>query len=103
MRSIPAVLAASAAVALALPCAAPAFAAPRGVTITSSDGHEQTFENPSRGKCYTGGFGTDSTLTNSTQGTVLIFPDLNCMTRIFLPVKPGDSRHSNVRSFMPLE
>ncbi|MFI6505623.1 hypothetical protein [Nonomuraea typhae] len=100
MRSIPLVLSAVAAATLAF--AGPASAAPGIVILTSPGGEQQVVENPEPGQCHPG-IGPDNGVANFTQGTILVFPDPACRTRIYDPVEPGEVREDNVGSFTALD
>ncbi|MEU5867973.1 MULTISPECIES: hypothetical protein [unclassified Nonomuraea] len=96
MRPIPVI---SAAVVLALTCAAPASAAPGFVRLFSPDGQSRIIDNPQPNQCHPG-FGPGSSLLNRTAGTVLVFPDSNCRIKVFDPVEPGDVKQGNIGSFL---
>ncbi|MEV4899285.1 hypothetical protein AB0K48_59200 [Nonomuraea sp. NPDC055795] len=101
MRPIPLMLAAAAAT-LAFVGTGPAFAAPGVVFLHSPDGAQKTVENPQPRECHVG-TGPGSLVRNATEGTILIFPDSACRTRIFNPVESGEVRVDNVGSFMALD
>ncbi|MEU1387312.1 MULTISPECIES: hypothetical protein [unclassified Nonomuraea] len=101
MRPIPAISAATAAVALALACATPAAAAPGVVRLFSPDGQSRLITDPQPNQCHPG-FGPDSGLLNRTSGTILVFPDSNCRIRVFDPVQPGATKQGNIGSFLAL-
>src|SRR5262245_28025924 len=85
MRPISALLAATAAGALALTVVGPASAAPGFVRIETASGQVKTHTDPKAGRCYQG-FEGESTITNRTRGTILVYPDPNCRTRVYIPV-----------------
>ncbi|MFI6922255.1 hypothetical protein ACIBIZ_20115 [Nonomuraea spiralis] len=97
-----ALLAATAAGALALTIAGPASAAPGLVRVASASGQVKTYNNPEAGRCYQG-FEGESSITNRTQGTILVFPDPNCQTRVYIPVFAGQTVTDNYPSFRPLD
>ncbi|MEV8637311.1 hypothetical protein AB0395_37285 [Streptosporangium sp. NPDC051023] len=87
---------------LALACASPASAAPGFVRLYSPDGQVRTITDPEPRACHQG-FGENSVVVNRTEGTILIFPDPNCRTRIFNPVDPDGTRHGTIGSFFALD
>ncbi|MGW4957351.1 hypothetical protein ACWEPL_08955 [Nonomuraea sp. NPDC004186] len=101
MRRFSALSAMAAAGALVLACAGPASAAPGFVRLYSSDGQVATVVDPEPFVCHQG-FGDDTAVVNRTRGTILIFPDFDCRTRIFDPVEPGEDRYGNIGSFQAL-
>ncbi|GGT16628.1 hypothetical protein ACFFV7_41545 [Nonomuraea spiralis] len=101
MRPIPAILAVAAG-ALTLISAVPASAAPGVALLSSQDGQTRTINDPQPRQCHRG-FGPNSGLANYTEGTILVFPDSNCRTRIFDPVEPGDTKNGNIGSFFALD
>ncbi|MEV4580458.1 hypothetical protein AB0K16_45255 [Nonomuraea jabiensis] len=66
--------------------------------LYSRDGHLATVVDPEPFVCHQG-FGEDTAVVNRTQGTILIFPDSDCRTRIFNPVEPDEGTYGNVGSF----
>ncbi|MFI6298542.1 hypothetical protein ACIBEJ_43605 [Nonomuraea sp. NPDC050790] len=101
MRPIPLLLAAAAAT-LAFAATGPAVAAPGVVFLHAPSGEQKTVENPAALKCHVG-TGPGSLVRNATAGTILVFPDSACRTRIFNPVEPGEVRVDDVGSFMALD
>jgi hypothetical protein len=102
MRRLDATLAAAAVATSVLTCASPASAAPGVVRIYGPDGQVRTYADPEAGRCYRG-TGADSALVNQTEGTILVFPDSGCRTRIYDPVEPGETKSGNISSFKPLD
>jgi hypothetical protein len=100
MRRIPAILAAAGILTLAL--ASPASAAPGVVLVTDHHGRTHEVFHPRPFHCHPAG-GHHSSLRNFTRGTVLIFPDRHCRTRIFLPVHPGGVHFGNIGSFFAVD
>ncbi|MCF6473580.1 hypothetical protein FAF44_35125 [Nonomuraea sp. MG754425] len=49
------------------------------------------------------GFTEESTVLNRTEGTILVFPDPNCRTWVFIPVSRGESVHGRYASFRALD
>lgn len=87
---------------LALTCAAPAVAAPGFVRVYSAGGQVKTVTDPQPRVCHQA-FGPNTAIVNQTQGTILIFPDDQCRTRVFIPVHPGETRHGDIGSFLALD
>ncbi|MET7336786.1 hypothetical protein [Nonomuraea sp. NPDC005650] len=102
MRRVPALLAIAASGVLVLTCAGPASAAPGVVRLYGPDGQVATVVDPQPYDCHQG-FGDDTALVNRTEGTVLVFQDFNCRTRVFDPVSPGETRYGNIGSFQALD
>ncbi|MFE4517884.1 hypothetical protein ACFRMQ_27260 [Kitasatospora sp. NPDC056783] len=79
-----------------------ASAAP-GVVILENGSDFKQVRDPQGGQCYPG-LGADTAIANRTGGTILLFPDGNCMTRILNPLGPGEFRpDENVGSFLALD
>ncbi|MFE4977229.1 hypothetical protein ACFRAR_34625 [Kitasatospora sp. NPDC056651] len=79
-----------------------ASAAP-GVVILENGSNFKQVRDPQGGQCYPG-LGPDTAIANRTGGTILLFPDGNCMTRILNPLGPGEFRpDENVGSFLALD
>ncbi|MGW3078639.1 MULTISPECIES: hypothetical protein [unclassified Kitasatospora] len=88
--------------ALSLVNVTAASAAP-GVVIMESGSNFKQVRDPQAGRCYPG-LGPDTAIANRTSGTILLFPDGNCMTRILNPLGPGEFRpDENVGSFLALD
>ncbi|GAA3168101.1 MULTISPECIES: hypothetical protein [Streptomyces] len=90
--------------ALALSCVnlTTASAAP-GVVIQENGGQFKQTRDPQAGKCYPG-LGADTAISNRTSGTILLFPDGNCSTKVLNPLGPGEFRpDENVGSFLALD
>ncbi|MFJ7907406.1 hypothetical protein [Kitasatospora sp. NPDC096204] len=79
-----------------------ASAAP-GVVIMEQGSNFQQVKDPQGGQCYPG-LGPDTAIFNRTNGTILMFPDNFCQTRILNPLGPGEFRpDENVGSFLALD
>lgn len=102
MRAIPAILTAAAAGTFTITCAGPALAAPGVVIITAANGQDRTVADPKPRDCHRAG-GPGSTLRNLTEGTVLVFPDAGCRTKLYNPVQPGGTKQGNIGSFFALD
>ncbi|MFG2908563.1 hypothetical protein ACGF13_26285 [Kitasatospora sp. NPDC048286] len=104
MRFSPrAVLAVTAGVlALSLVNVSTASAAP-GVVIQENGSQFTQTRDPKAGQCYPG-LGADIAVANRTGGTILLFPDGNCQTKILNPLGPGEFRpDEHVGSFLALD
>ncbi|MFC4010828.1 hypothetical protein ACFOY2_26610 [Nonomuraea purpurea] len=103
MRPIPtALLATAAAGALALSIADPASAASGFVRIHSASGQVKTINDPQPHVCHQG-FTGQSTIINQTEGTILVFPDQNCRTKVFIPVPSHETVHGRYASFFAVD
>ncbi|MBD0669948.1 hypothetical protein BU198_07230 [Streptomyces sp. CBMA156] len=79
-----------------------ASAAP-GVVIQENGSTFKQARDPQGGQCYPG-LGADTAIANRTSGTILLFPDGNCQTKILNPLGPGEFRpDENVGSFLALD
>ncbi|PJN26121.1 hypothetical protein [Kitasatospora sp. CB02891] len=79
-----------------------ASAAP-GVVIQENGSNFNQVRDPQGGQCYPG-LGADTAIANRTGGTILLFPDGNCQTKILNPLGPGEFRpDENVGSFLALD
>ncbi|MEV7186607.1 hypothetical protein [Kitasatospora sp. NPDC093102] len=79
-----------------------ASAAP-GIVIMEKGDQFRPVRDPRGGQCYAG-LGPDTAIVNRTGGTILLFPDGNCQTRILNPLGPGEFRpDENVGSFLALD
>ncbi|OPC76965.1 hypothetical protein B4N89_40965 [Embleya scabrispora] len=90
------------ALALSFVAASTASAAP-GVVIMKNGGKSKQVQDPKDGQCHPG-LGPDTAITNLTSGTILLFPDGNCRTKVFNPLGPGEFRsNENVGGFQALD
>lgn len=90
------------ALALSFVAVSTASAAP-GVVILEKDDKTKQVRDPQGGRCYPG-LGPDTAIANRTSGTILLFPDGNCTTKILNPLGPGEFRpDENVGSFLALD
>lgn len=81
----------------------PAASAAPGIVIQENGSTFNQVRDPEAGKCYPG-LGADTAIANRTGGTILIFPDGNCSTKILNPLRPGEFRpDENVGSFLALD
>ncbi|MFE5326205.1 hypothetical protein ACFRCG_07415 [Embleya sp. NPDC056575] len=87
--------------ALSLVDLAIATAAP-GVVIMNRLGQEKAVSDPQADQCQPG-LGTGTTISNRTEGTILLFPDSNCQTKVYDPLEPSQTRTAQVGSFMALD
>ncbi|MFF2625072.1 hypothetical protein ACFVUN_04760 [Kitasatospora griseola] len=93
---------AAGALALSFTGVSTASAAP-GVVIQENGSNFNQVRDPQGGQCYPG-LGADTAIANRTGGTVLLFPDGNCQTKVLNPLGPGEFRpDENVGSFLALD
>ncbi|MFB7911906.1 hypothetical protein ACFC1T_36285 [Kitasatospora sp. NPDC056076] len=79
-----------------------ASAAP-GVVLMEHGDQFKEVRDPNGGQCYPG-LGPDTAIANRTGGTILLFPDGGCKTKILNPLGPGEFRpDENVGSFLALD
>ncbi|MGX4733407.1 hypothetical protein [Kitasatospora griseola] len=90
------------ALALSFTGVSTASAAP-GVVIQENGSNFNQVRDPQGGQCYPG-LGADTAIANRTGGTILLFPDGNCQTKVLNPLGPGEFRpDENVGSFLALD
>ncbi|MFE5326258.1 hypothetical protein ACFRCG_07690 [Embleya sp. NPDC056575] len=89
------------ALALSLVDLSAATAAP-GVVVMYRLGQEKAVSDPQAEQCQPG-LGAGTTISNRTEGTILLFPDGNCQTKVYDPLEPDQTRTTRVGSFMALD
>ncbi|MFF2662694.1 hypothetical protein ACFVUH_35710 [Kitasatospora sp. NPDC058032] len=81
----------------------PTASAAPGVVIQENGSQFKQTRDPQGGQCYPG-LGADTAIANRTGGTILLFPDGNCQTKILNPLGPGEFRpDEHVGSFLALD
>ncbi|MYS82102.1 hypothetical protein [Embleya scabrispora] len=90
------------ALALSFVAASTATAAP-GAVIMDNGTQSREVRDPKAVQCHPG-LGPGTAITNLTAGTILLFPDGKCATKVLNPLGPGEFRpDENVGSFQALD